>query len=88
MVSKRPQRTAAELAERYRLKVDVYRRDRGLCFYCDEPRTFKEMTMDHIKPECHGGRLEYDNIVCACFECNHERGNMPAHIYLTLKMTA
>lgn len=76
-----------EYAERMRVKNYVYWRENGCCFYCDAELTFREATMDHIIPKSRGGALEIGNIVIACYDCNYERQNMPADIFLIIKMT-
>lgn len=51
----------------------VVARDRGLCAYCgDEDH---DMTMDHILPRAQGGKHVWENVVAACRQCNHRKGN-------------
>ena len=33
------------------------------------------MTTDHVVPKSHGGRDVWENLVCACPECNARKGN-------------
>lgn len=75
------------LQEKFELKWEIYKRERGKCFYCDMKLKFKKATIDHIKPKSYGGELSKNNTVIACYTCNQKRGNMPADIFLTLKMT-
>lgn len=82
-----PIRDSDALEERHIFKQAVWNRDGRKCFYCDRKLKYKYATIDHIKPECFGGKMEWGNVVIACFQCNHTRGNMPADIFLTLMMT-
>lgn len=75
------------LDQKHELKVRVWNREGRRCFYCDRSLRYCETTLDHIKPECFGGPLTFENTVAACHPCNNERGNLPADIYLILKMT-
>lgn len=45
-----------------------------LCFWCDGH--FSKLTRDHIKPSAVGGKTTVDNLVMACGNCNHERGDL------------
>ncbi|HEY3366514.1 MAG TPA: HNH endonuclease signature motif containing protein [Symbiobacteriaceae bacterium] len=67
-------------AYRYiRLKVLV--RDGYTCYWCAGPGD----TMDHIIPWSKGGRTTMDNCICACQECNGQRGDMPATEFARLR---
>jgi hypothetical protein len=41
------------------------------CAYCGSE---KNLTLDHIIPRSKGGSDKITNIVCACKECNHDKG--------------
>lgn len=52
------------------------------CHYCGcdtsrkvQPSNPTRRTIDHIKPQCEGGRTNIGNCVIACFRCNGKRGN-------------
>ncbi len=45
-------------------------RDGGLCAYCRKPGD----TVDHVIPQCEGGKTTWDNTVIACRRCNHKKG--------------
>ena len=49
----------------------VLARDRGICAYCGGEAD----TMDHIVPRAQGGPHTWENVVAACFHCNHKKGN-------------
>lgn len=42
------------------------------CAYCGED---ENLTLDHIKPRSLGGQDVSSNVVCACHECNQEKGH-------------
>ena len=42
------------------------------CAYCGST---ENLTLDHVKPRSLGGPDVSSNIVCACHECNHEKGH-------------
>lgn len=87
--------------ERRKLARMVFEREGGACFYCDEPVSMEARvylstdfklarlngaaTVDHIIPQSRGGGDTMGNIVCACLECNTERGDMPAVDFLYMK---
>ena len=41
------------------------------CAYCGSN---ENITLDHIKPRSLGGPDETNNVICACHECNQEKG--------------
>ena len=45
-------------------------------------------TAEHIIPRKHGGTDDEDNIVCSCFECNMERGNIPHDDFRMLRLAS
>jgi len=60
-------------AYRY-IRLKVLARDNHTCYWCGGPGN----TMDHVIPWSQGGRTTMDNCICACQECNGERGDMQA----------
>lgn len=46
-------------------------RQRGCCFYCDQP---EPTTLDHLIPLVRGGRHSIGNLVWACRTCNTSKG--------------
>jgi len=54
-------------------KKNVIKRDNHQCQYCGK-RTGM-MTADHIMPKALGGDESWENLVCACHECNNRKGN-------------
>jgi 5-methylcytosine-specific restriction endonuclease McrA len=52
---------------------EVFVRDGYACQYCGK-RT-RNLTLDHVLPRSMGGRDTWDNLVSACAQCNHRKGN-------------
>lgn len=67
-------------AYRY-VRLKVLARDQHICYWCGAPGD----TMDHVIPWSKGGRTTMDNCICACEECNGQRGNMPAAEFAKLR---
>ena len=56
-------------------RKNVVWRDRNTCQYCGGVFLFKELTMDHVLPQYHGGLKTWDNIVTCCKKCNGKKGH-------------
>ena len=52
------------------LRSAVYKRDRGLCFYCLRKLNNRTRCLDHVIPRARRGPNSYRNLVSACVECN------------------
>ncbi len=59
-------------------------RDSFMCVYCGaKPGTIQrgkvlarsDLTVDHILPRSRGGKDHWTNTACACYSCNHRKGN-------------
>ena len=61
-----PYRTHVGLSRRA-----IFARDGGRCAYC---RGSAE-TIDHVFPRSRGGRHAWENVVAACAQCNHTKGD-------------
>ena len=55
-------------------RTNIYSRDHYICQYCQQQLRFEDLTLDHVKPECQGGKKTWDNIVTACKPCNRRKG--------------
>jgi 5-methylcytosine-specific restriction endonuclease McrA len=42
------------------------------CVYCGST---SNLTLDHVRPRCRGGRNDASNLVAACRECNRSKGS-------------
>lgn len=69
-------------------RAKAYNKQRGRCFWCGigtrlpsdraaSSRHLSLATIEHLTPWSLGGRNGAANIVSACENCNHKRGNMP-----------
>lgn len=54
-------------------KKNVIKRDNHQCQYCG--RRTGMLTTDHIMPKSRGGEETWENLVCACLECNNRKGS-------------
>ena len=52
----------------------LFRRDCGICMYCGERHSHRELSRDHVTPLSTGGRDCWTNVVTACRRCNHHKG--------------
>ena len=52
----------------------VVARDRETCQYCGAQPGRAQLTLDHVVPRSQGGRSEWENVVSACYACNHRKG--------------
>lgn len=56
-------------------RFNVLLRDQFTCQYCGVRGPAKELTMDHVLPRAKGGGTRWTNVVAACRECNHHKGD-------------
>jgi 5-methylcytosine-specific restriction enzyme A len=49
------------------------RRSAGVCHYCGNKVSPRELTMDHVVPIVRGGKSTKGNIVAACKACNNKK---------------
>ena len=45
----------------------------GICHYCNNKFTVKELTMDHVIPISKGGKSTRKNVVPCCKACNNQK---------------
>lgn len=55
---------------------NVFLRDELTCQYCGKVRPSKELTIDHVHPQCKGGPSTWENVALACLPCNQKKGDM------------
>jgi 5-methylcytosine-specific restriction endonuclease McrA len=58
-------------------RKEVFRRDHYSCQYCGT--SGKDLTIDHVIPRRLGGKQNWENVVTACYNCNHKKGGRPLH---------
>lgn len=56
-------------------KRNIYKRDQGRCQYCYKFLSFKDSTIDHIRPRSKNGKCSWDNCVISCVKCNFKKGD-------------
>jgi len=54
-------------------KRNIIKRDGHQCQYCGKREG--PMTIDHVIPKSFGGKDSWENLVCACIECNNKKGH-------------
>lgn len=54
-------------------RKNILRRDGFRCVYCGN--TTPPLTVDHIIPRSRGGADTWENLACACKQCNNRKGN-------------
>ncbi len=59
-------------------KKNVLLRDDYTCQYCGLHGE-KLMTVDHIVPKSRGGPSTWENLACACMQCNNRKNNRTPH---------
>ena len=64
---------------------NIFARDHNQCQYCGRKFITSELSLDHVIPRSQGGGTTWENIVCACVECNVRKGGRtPRQANLTL----
>ncbi len=53
---------------------NIFARDENRCQYCGQKFPTSELSLDHIIPKAYSGKTTWTNIVCACTECNKQKG--------------
>ncbi len=67
---------------------NIFARDNNQCQYCGRKYPSSELSLDHVIPRSQGGHSTWDNIVCACVNCNVRKGGRTprgAHLSLIRK---
>jgi len=64
---------------------NIFARDHNQCQYCGKKFPTSELSLDHVTPRSQGGLSTWENIVCACVECNVRKGGRtPKQAHMTL----
>ena len=53
---------------------NIFARDHNQCQYCGRKFVLSELSLDHVTPRSQGGQTTWENIVCACVDCNVRKG--------------
>lgn len=60
----------------------------GRCFYCREPLSLEDATLEHVVPKAQGGDASEANTVACCAAMNHLLGNATPKEKLTAVLNA
>jgi hypothetical protein len=64
---------------------NIFARDKNRCQYCGKRYPTSELSLDHVIPRTMGGKSIWENVVCACADCNIKKGGrMPQQAGLAL----
>jgi 5-methylcytosine-specific restriction endonuclease McrA len=53
-------------------RKNILKRDSYRCQYCGTKH--QPLTLDHVIPKNRGGEDTWENLVCACAQCNNKKG--------------
>ena len=53
---------------------NIFARDANRCQYCGKKFPTNELSLDHVIPKSSGGTASWENLVCACTDCNARKG--------------
>lgn len=51
-------------------RKELFERDKWVCHYCGEKITEENATLDHLTPQCKGGKHTKENLKTSCLICN------------------
>ena len=54
---------------------NIYHRDANTCQYCGKRFPYSELSLDHVVPRSRGGADSWENLVCACTNCNSRKAD-------------
>ena len=64
---------------------NIFARDNNQCQYCGRRYPTSELSLDHVTPRSQGGTSTWDNVVCACTDCNVRKGGRtPKQAHMSL----
>ncbi len=64
---------------------NIFARDNNQCQYCGKKFPTTELSLDHVIPRSKNGQNSWENIVCACVNCNVRKGGRtPREAHMTL----
>jgi len=64
---------------------NIFARDGNQCQFCGKKFPTSELSLDHVTPRSQGGQTTWENIVCACVDCNVRKGGRtPKQAHMTL----
>lgn len=66
--------------QRFRVREEKSSEQQRVCIWCGYTVPPEQRTIEHYVPLSFGGRSDSGNLRMACYNCNHERGNVTAFI--------
>jgi 5-methylcytosine-specific restriction endonuclease McrA len=64
---------------------NIFARDNNQCQFCGRKFPTSELSLDHVIPRSQGGQTTWENIVCACVDCNVRKGGRtPKQAHMSL----
>jgi 5-methylcytosine-specific restriction endonuclease McrA len=57
----------------------ILARDGHQCQYCGRHFPIQQLSLDHVIPRSRGGMTTWENVVCACLNCNVRKGGRTPH---------
>lgn len=72
-----PSKVASRKGSYKSKKIQVFKRDGDLCFYCGKYMSEEDMTIEHLISLNDGGTNKLSNMVLAHNACNHAVGHRP-----------
>jgi 5-methylcytosine-specific restriction endonuclease McrA len=64
---------------------NIFARDNNQCQFCGKRFATSELSLDHVVPRSQGGVSSWENIVCACIDCNVRKGGRtPKQAHMSL----
>jgi 5-methylcytosine-specific restriction endonuclease McrA len=64
---------------------NIFARDNNQCQFCGKRFPTNELSLDHVVPRSQGGQTTWENIVCACIDCNVRKGGRtPKQAHMSL----
>jgi 5-methylcytosine-specific restriction endonuclease McrA len=64
---------------------NIFARDNNQCQYCGKRYAISDLSLDHVVPRSQGGQSTWENIVCACVDCNVRKGGRtPKQAHMSL----
>ncbi|MCS7045622.1 MAG: HNH endonuclease [Gemmataceae bacterium] len=64
---------------------NIFARDNNQCQYCGKRFATVDLSLDHVVPRSQGGLSTWENVVCACLDCNVRKGGRtPKQAHMTL----
>lgn len=64
---------------------NIFARDNNQCQYCGRKFPTSELSLDHVIPRSQHGGSTWENVVCACVDCNVRKGGRtPKQAHMSL----